>query len=434
MALTTLSKRARTLSPIGDSKASTKVANMVASNAYSMAVAPLSSRHGIVWTMRANVFFKGTLHAHEGKALTAGDFATPVPSQPGPTVITIFNQKGGVGKTTTSVNLAVGMAALGRQVVLIDLDSQSNATTNVGVAPQQPTGAYHLVTGRAAFSECLKKTAFPNLRLIAGSDELAWADIELALQNDCQEAMLRAFRTLPKGIDLIVIDCPPAPGIVSVNALVVADMVVMPVMPSPHALDGLHKAWWNVNRVRSRFNKDLHTINILLTMTEDGELTQRLTEEIIAEFGGRVMPVLVPRDHAVIESAARDQPVSVHAPQSPPARAYLRLSELLLARIARVGAEADEDAPAGVDRDEAAERLEVWAAAIEAERQAPVGPDLGEPPPPRWTEAHEAMEAIAGPGIGWKFAMATLLVALGAILGFAAAITLTRMPGAALPL
>lgn len=357
-----------------------------------------------------------------------------------PTVITVFNQKGGVGKTTTSVNIAVTMAALGRRVVLIDLDSQSNATTSVGVAPQQATGAYHLVTGRAAFSEGLKKTALPNLRLIAGSDELAWADIELALQNDCQEALLRAFRTLPKDIDIIVIDCPPAPGIVSVNALVVADMVVMPVMPSPHALDGLHKAWWNVNRVRSRFNKDLHTINILLTMTEEGELTQRLTEGIIGEFGARVMPVLVPRDNAVIEAAARDQPVSVQAPHSPSARAYLRLSELLLARLARVSADLDGEGEAvtGIDRTAAAERLEVWGADI-ADRQGghPAlsgAPEPGSAPIPAWTEGQAAIETLAGPGLGWKVAIALLLLALGSVVGFAAGVAFTLVPGASMPL
>jgi chromosome partitioning protein len=373
--------------------------------------------------------------------MTIGDVATDLPEFAAvkPTVVTVFNQKGGVGKTTTSVNIAVNLAALGRNVVLIDLDSQSNATTNVGVAPQQPTGAYHLVTGRAAFSECLKPTAFANLRLIPGSDELAWADIELAMQNDCQEALLRALRTLPKGIDAIVIDCPPAPGIVSVNALVVADMVVMPVMPSPHALDGLHKAWWNVNRVRTRFNKDLHTINILLTMTEEGGLTQRLTEDIIAEFGARVLPVLVPRDNTVIESAARDLPVSVHAAASPAAAAYLRLAELLLARIKRVrvqneGEEGEEEG--AVTRTAAAERLDLWKAEISDRHVGDHGfsgaPESAAAIP--WTEAQGALEALAGPGLGWKFGAALLLLALGAVIGFAAGMVYTAVPGAALPL
>jgi chromosome partitioning protein len=340
-------------------------------------------------------------------------------------VVTVFNQKGGVGKTTTSVNLAVCLAALGQRAVLIDLDSQSNATTSVGVTPPVPTGAYHLITGRAGFGDCLKPTPYDNLRLVAGSDELAWADIELALQDNCHAAIQRAFERLPKDIDVVVIDCPPAPGIVSVNALVAADMVVMPVTPAPHALDGLHKAWWNVNRVRGRFNQDLHSIHILLTMTEDGELTERLTEDIIAEFGARVMPVLIPRDAVVTEAAARDVPVTSLAPHSPPARAYLRLSELLLNRLKRNAALAEGEAPA-VNRDEAADRLALWSAAIGAQaRTRPPAPEPGDPPPAGWTQDVPAGLPLTLPqGLGWKMAAALMLILLGAVLGLAAGLTL----------
>ena len=332
-----------------------------------------------------------------------------------PTIITVFNQKGGVGKTTTSVNLAVCLAALGRRVVLVDLDSQSNATTNVGVTPPVSTGAYQLITGKAALEECLKKTAFENLRLVGGSDELAWADIELAMQPECQAVLVRSLAKPPADVDLIVIDCPPAPGIVSVNALVAADMVVMPVMPSPHALDGLHKAWWNVNRVRSHYNRDLHTINIVLTMTEEGELTKRLSEDIIAEFGPRVMPVMVPRDNVVIEAAARDLPVVSMAPQSPPARAYLRLAELLLGRLRHVGGGA---AP---DHDVAADRLAVWSAELNGRRSHLAVPEPGATPDPGWTEAPEMAAPVLGPGAGWKIGAGIGLLLLGAVLGFAAA-------------
>ncbi|MCR6631533.1 MAG: ParA family protein [Magnetospirillum sp.] len=245
----------------------------------------------------------------------------------GPRIITVFNQKGGVGKTTTSVNVAVCLAAFGRRVALIDLDSQSNATANVGVTPPVASGAYHLITGRAPFAECLRPTPFAGLRLVGGSDELAWADIELALGGQPEAGLTRALQTAPDDLDVIVIDCPPAPGVVSVNALVAADAVVMPVMPSPHARDGLHKAWWNVNRVRSNFNQQLSVIHILLTLTEEGDLTQRLSEDIMAEFGNRVMPVLVPRDNVVIEAAGRDLPVAVMASGSAPARAYVRVAE-----------------------------------------------------------------------------------------------------------
>lgn len=346
-----------------------------------------------------------------------------------PTIITVFNQKGGVGKTTTSVNLAVCMAALGKRVVLLDLDSQSNATTNVGVTPPISTGAYQLLTGRAPADECLKKTDYENLRLIGGSDELAWADIELALQPECQGILGKALEKLPANVDILVIDCPPAPGIVSVNALVAADVVVMPVMPSPHALDGLHKAWWNVNRVRSHYNHDLHTINIVLTMTEEGPLTQRLTEDIIAEFGPRVMPVLVPRDNVVIEAAARDLPVVSMAPQSPPSRAYLRLAQLLLTRVLHMsGAPEDARLAEALEHETAADKLAVWSAELNGRRSRLAIPEPGEAPEPGWTDAPEMAQAIIGPGAGWKIGVGLGLVLLGAILGFAAAGAYFRFP------
>jgi chromosome partitioning protein len=354
----------------------------------------------------------------------------------GPAIVTVFNQKGGVGKTTTSVNLAVCMAALGQRVVLVDLDSQSNATTSVGLGSPVPTGAYHLVTGRAKPSECLRTTPYENLRVVPGSDELAWADIELALQEDCQLAVTKALDGLPDDIDIVVIDCPPAPGIVSVNALVAADMVVMPVVPAPHALDGLHKAWWNVNRVRTRFNQDLHSISILLTMTEDDEMTQRLTEVVIAEFGARVMPVLIPRDPVVIEAAGRDLPVSSMAPDSPPARAYLRLSELILNRVSRVAALAGgRDGGAFADREEAAERLAVLAAAIdESGRVADKGAEPGEPPVAPWIDDIPAgLPLASSKGLMWKVGVGLLLVVLGAVLGLAAGLTLHNWSLAPIP-
>ena len=346
-----------------------------------------------------------------------------------PTIITVFNQKGGVGKTTSSVNLAVCMAALGKRVVLIDLDSQSNATTNVGVTPPISTGAYQLITGRAPLDECLRKTDYDNLRLVGGSDELAWADIELAMKPECQGILSAVLAKAPDDIDILVIDCPPAPGIVSVNALVAADVVVMPVMPSPHALDGLHKAWWNVNRVRSHYNHDLHTINIVLTMTEEGPLTQRLSEDIIAEFGPRVMPVLVPRDNVVIEAAAHDLPVVSMAPQSPPARAYLRLAELLLTRVSHMtGGKEESRLSDGLEHDSAADKLAVWSAELNGRRSNLAVPQPGEMPDPSWTEAPELAAAIIGPGGGWKIGAAVLLVAIGAVGGFAVATALYRFP------
>jgi chromosome partitioning protein len=361
---------------------------------------------------------------------TEVDATVPEPRRP--RIITVFNQKGGVGKTTTSVNVAVCLAAFGRRVVLVDLDSQSNATTNLGVTPPVATGAYHLITGRAPFSECVRRTPYDGLRLVGGSDELAWADIELAMGEGPEAGLVRALKQVPDDIDVIVIDCPPAPGVVSVNALIVADAVVMPVMPSPHALDGLHKAWWNVNRVRTRYNQDLTGLNILLTMTEEGELTKRLTEDIIAEFGARVMPILVPRDHVVIEAAARDLPVAVMASGSPPARAYVRVAELLLGRGG------GEEAGNVNARDAAREILDGWhkgevPKTAHIATRSPPGPQ----PQPTWTDRAEAdeqegaAELLLATGPTRAVGKALLWLTLGAIMGIAA--TLAVLLGPQLP-
>lgn len=342
-----------------------------------------------------------------------------------PQIVTVFNQKGGVAKTTTAVNVAVCLAAFGRTVALIDLDSQSNATTNLGLTSPVTTGAYHLITGHARFEDALRPTPYDGLRLVGGSDELAWADIELALGKDPEAGLTRALEKVPAGLDFIVIDCPPAPGIVSVNALVAADAVVMPVMPSPHALDGLHKAWWNLNRVRTRFNQGLGNINILLTMTEEGELTKRLSEDIIAEFGPRVMPVLVPRDAVVIEAAARDLPVAVLASASAPARAYVRVAELLLDRT--VGSQEARDA--------ARERLNLWQKGVE-EAPAPVDHrGAGKPPAPGWSEdgTLPGDDPDEVPRRTLKLAHALLWLGVGAILGSALAVAVLRGPDLPFP-
>lgn len=365
-----------------------------------------------------------------------------------PAIVTVFNQKGGVGKTTTAVNIAVCLAAFGRRVALIDLDSQSNATANLGVPPPVATGAYHLITGQVPFAECLRATPFENLRLVGGSDELAWADIELAMGEQPEAALNRALAVPPDGLDYIVVDCPPAPGIVSVNALVAADMVVMPVMPSPHALDGLHKAWWNVTRVRSHFGRDMEGLHILLTMTEDGDVTRRLSADIMAEFGARVMPIMVPRDGSVIEAASRDLPVAVLASGSGPARAYVRVAELLLDPAAN-----DLEA-----RETARTRLGEWQQSlVELPAHRDRYGDTGPAPAPAWTEDGEDDDPDGGqapvapatparaprrlpppparPTMGWgrRLAVGLLLVAVGAALGAALTVAVLLGPGLPFP-
>ncbi|CAA7612380.1 ParA family protein [Magnetospirillum sp. SS-4] len=341
------------------------------------------------------------------------------------TTIVVFNQKGGIGKTTTSVNLAVCLAALGRRVVLIDLDAQSNATTSVGLSSPAATGAYQLLRGEVDLAHACRPTPYPNLRLVAGSDDLSWADVEIAVKPDPQYVLERALASAPDDVDVLVVDCPPAFGILSVNASVAADVVILPVVPSPMALDGLHKAWWNMQRVRTHFNRDLGAMGILFTMTEDSELMHRLTEAIMASFGERVLPVMIPRDLKVIEAAARDLPLVVLDPDSLAATAYQYLAEVVLTRLM------GEDGAAMTDarRDELRERLREWRGprpdagqpgALPAVRETPPL-EAGPAPEEGWDDDPSQYSGDLEPvgGLGWKIGVAVLLVALGAVLGFA---------------
>jgi len=341
-----------------------------------------------------------------------------------PTVVVVFNQKGGIGKTTTSVNLAVCLAALGKRVVLLDLDAQSNATTSVGLASPAATGAYQLLRGEVDVARACRPTPYPNLRLIAGSDDLSWADVEIAVKPDPQFVLERALASTPDDVDVVVIDCAPAFGILSVNATVAADVVLLPVVPSPLALDGLHKAWWNIQRVRKHFNRDLETMGILFTMTEDSELMHRLTEAIMASFGGRVLPVMIPRDMKVIEAAARDLPLVVLDPESPAAAAYLRLAEVVLARMLPGGASLPETA-----HEQARAHLTDWRKPRPADDTPAALPQVHETEPlahgpaPEQSWDQELTDTIdsyrPGSDLGWKLGVAVMVMALGAVVGFA---------------
>ncbi len=330
-----------------------------------------------------------------------------------PKIVVVFNQKGGIGKTTTSVNLAVCLAELGRKVVLVDLDAQSNASTSVGLTSPAATGAYQLLRGEVDVPHAWRPTPYPNLRLIAGSDDLSWADVEIAVKPDPQFVLEMALNTTPPDVDVVVIDCPPAFGILSVNAAVAADVVILPVVPAPLALDGLHKAWWNIQRVRTHFNRDLDTMGILFTMTEDSDVMHRITDAISASFGGRVLPVRVPRDMKVVEAAARDLPLTILEPDAPAARAYAHLADFVDSHMLNPRSVSDgKPAPAAVMEEEEEELPPI--------RQSPPM-EAGPLPGPNWDEQlADTVDLLpSGSDLRWKIGVAIMLIALGFCLGYA---------------
>ena len=260
-----------------------------------------------------------------------------------PIVITVFNYKGGVGKTTTSVNLAVGLAALGCRTILIDLDGQGNATSSLGMATRAAVGAHDLISGSVDLAGASHPTPYPGLLLCPATDELAGADMELALTPQPQGQLRLRLEEGAADADVVVIDCPPALGILPVNALVACDWVILPVSPEPLAREGLHKAWYNVNRIHLNLNRGLQVMGILVTLAEVADVHDRFDESIRADFGPRVLPIKIPRDQAVLEASAKDCPVLIHDPDSPAARAYVNLAAAVHATVLE---------PAGIGLDE----------------------------------------------------------------------------------
>lgn len=351
-----------------------------------------------------------------------------------PAILVVFNMKGGIGKTTTSVNLAVALAALGRSVVLIDLDCQGNATASLGFIGTVATGASELMAGTATLAKARKATRWPNLWVCGASSELAATDFDLAVTDEPHRQLAKALETVPPGIDFVVIDCPPALGLMPVNALVAGDAVLLPVTPEPMARDGLHNAWHHITQLRAKLKPSLGIAGILLTMTEAEDVHRTMADTIRSEFGGRMLEVEVPRDPKVVQAAVRDLPLVIYEPRSPAAQAYIRLAEVM-ARRAVAGSldpmrgpasAVDDDQPTPVpNSDEVVETatvtLELWAKEVEA-GAAPVD-SVGLPPVASWRDQLDRGEVFPGAALWLKVAVGLLLMALGGVVGFAAGYT-----------
>lgn len=271
--------------------------------------------------------------------MTAVDTAQAQPSPPAGTraIVTIFNQKGGIGKTTTCVNLAVCLAAAGYRVALIDVDSQSNATTSLGLVGARASGTYPLLKGNAILGEVMEATAYPGLSVCRADDDLAGIELELALEAEPHFMLRHSLENGPLPVDVVLIDCPPALGMLPVNALAASDLVLVPVAPEPLARDGLHRAWRHIQRVRARLNPKLEVAGIVVTMGREVKVHDALSRILRDELGSRILPHEIPFDPQVVEASRHDVPVAVFDPACPAARAYLALAAALAAHIGRLG-------------------------------------------------------------------------------------------------
>ena len=257
--------------------------------------------------------------------------------------VAIANQKGGVGKTTTAINLATALAAIGWRVLLVELDPQGNASTGLGVGrAARELSTYDVLMGEATVAEAAIATKVPRLDLLPATVDLSGAEVEMVGMDDRTHRLAQAFDEVPVGRwDICLLDCPPSLGLLTVNALVASRQLLVPLQCEFFALEGLSQLLQTVERIRLAYNPQLSILGVALTMFDRrNNLSQQVAEDVRACLGTSVFETVVPRNVRLSEAPSHGLPALIYDLKCPGSEAYVRLAREIMARLPQLTAEA----------------------------------------------------------------------------------------------